>query len=132
VVAVTRGTLQTLTRDELQGVIGHEFSHILNGDMRLNIRMIGVLAGVLFIGAIGGFIMRSVGQSRDSKASGRHLRGRPRAFHHRLRRPLLHSPHQGRRVAAARIPRRRFGRAIHPQSGRGSRVRSTGFARRPR
>ncbi|HTN27572.1 MAG TPA: M48 family metallopeptidase [Burkholderiales bacterium] len=70
VVAVTRGTLQTLTRDELQGVIGHEFSHILNGDMRLNIRMIGVLAGVLFIGGIGGFIMRSVGQSRDSKASG--------------------------------------------------------------
>jgi Zn-dependent protease with chaperone function len=70
VVAVTRGTLQTLTRDELQGVIGHEFSHILNGDMRLNIRMIGVLAGVLFIGAIGGFIMRSVGESRDSKASG--------------------------------------------------------------
>jgi Zn-dependent protease with chaperone function len=69
VVAVTRGTLQTLTRDELQGVIGHEFSHILNGDMRLNIRMIGVLAGVVFIGAIGSFIMRSVGQSRDSKGS---------------------------------------------------------------
>ena len=45
IVAVTRGTLETLNRDELQGVIGHEFSHILNGDMRLNIRMIGVLAG---------------------------------------------------------------------------------------
>jgi Zn-dependent protease with chaperone function len=69
VVAVTRGTLQTLTRDELQGVIGHEFSHILNGDMRLNIRMIGVLAGVLFIGSIGGFIMRSAGESRDSKGT---------------------------------------------------------------
>ena len=67
VVAVTRGTLQTLTRDELQGVIGHEFSHILNGDMRLNIRMIGVLAGVLFIGSIGGFIMRSVAESRGKK-----------------------------------------------------------------
>jgi len=67
VVAVTRGTLQTLTRDELQGVIGHEFSHILNGDMRLNIRMIGVLAGVLFIGAIGGFIMRSIAESRGKK-----------------------------------------------------------------
>jgi Zn-dependent protease with chaperone function len=39
VVAVTRGTLERLTRDELQGVIGHEFSHILNGDMGLNIRM---------------------------------------------------------------------------------------------
>jgi Zn-dependent protease with chaperone function len=69
VVAVTRGTLQTLTRDELQGVIAHEFSHILNGDMRLNIRMIGVLAGIVFIGSIGSFIMRSIGQSRDRKDS---------------------------------------------------------------
>ena len=55
VVAVTRGTLETLNRDELQGVIGHEFSHILNGDMRLNMRLIGVLAGILFIGSIGEF-----------------------------------------------------------------------------
>jgi Zn-dependent protease with chaperone function len=68
VVAVTRGTLERLTRDELQGVIAHEFSHILNGDMRLNIRMIGVLAGIVFIGSIGEFIMRSVrDDSRDSK-----------------------------------------------------------------
>jgi Zn-dependent protease with chaperone function len=59
IVAVTRGTLETLNRDELQGVIGHEFSHILNGDMRLNIRMIGVLAGIVFIGQIGEFLMRS-------------------------------------------------------------------------
>ena len=42
-VQVTRGALTRLTRDELQGVIGHEFSHILNGDMRLNLRLIGVL-----------------------------------------------------------------------------------------
>ncbi|HEX5612675.1 MAG TPA: M48 family metallopeptidase [Burkholderiales bacterium] len=69
VVAVTRGTLEALTRDELQGVVAHEFSHILNGDMRLNIRMIGVLAGIVFIGSIGGFIMRSVGQSRGRKDS---------------------------------------------------------------
>ena len=62
VVAVTRGTLEALTRDELQGVIGHEFSHILNGDMRLNIRMIGVLAGIVFIGAIGDFLMRARGE----------------------------------------------------------------------
>jgi Zn-dependent protease with chaperone function len=67
VVAVTRGTLETLTRDELQGVIGHEFSHILNGDMRLNLRMIGVLAGIVFIGSIGEFLMRSVRGSRDTK-----------------------------------------------------------------
>ncbi|MEK9720518.1 MAG: M48 family metalloprotease, partial [Quisquiliibacterium sp.] len=62
VVAVTRGALQTLTRDELQAVIGHEFSHILNGDMRLNVRMIGILQGIVFIGAVGEFIMRSVGR----------------------------------------------------------------------
>jgi Zn-dependent protease with chaperone function len=69
IVAVTRGTLETLNRDELQGVVAHEFSHILNGDMRLNIRMIGVLAGIVFIGSIGEFLMRSQRDS-DSKASG--------------------------------------------------------------
>jgi len=65
VVAVTRGTLETLNRDELQAVIGHEFSHILNGDMRLNIRMMGVLAGIVFIGAIGEFLMRNTSNSRS-------------------------------------------------------------------
>jgi len=68
VVAVTRGTLETLTRDELQGVVAHEFSHILNGDMRLNIRMIGVLAGIVFIGSIGEFVMR--GARGDGKGAG--------------------------------------------------------------
>jgi Zn-dependent protease with chaperone function len=53
VIAVTRGALDSLNRDELQGVIAHEFSHILNGDMRLNIRLIGVLFGILMIGLIG-------------------------------------------------------------------------------
>lgn len=53
VVAVTRGTLDRLNRDELQGVVAHEFSHILNGDMRLNIRLVGVLFGILMIGIIG-------------------------------------------------------------------------------
>jgi Zn-dependent protease with chaperone function len=67
VVAVTRGTLQNLTRDELQGVVAHEFSHILNGDMRLNVRMLGMLAGIVFIGSVGEFVMRSVRGSRDSK-----------------------------------------------------------------
>ena len=69
VVTVTRGTLETLNRDELQGVIGHEFSHILNGDMRLNIRMIGVLAGIVFVGSVGDFLMRSQRNVRDSRAS---------------------------------------------------------------
>ena len=53
VVAVTRGALDRLNRDELQGVIAHEFSHILNGDMRLNIRLMGVLFGILMLGLIG-------------------------------------------------------------------------------
>src|SRR5688500_2721373 len=53
VVAVTRGALDRLNRDELQGVIAHEFSHILNGDMRLNIRLMGVLFGILMLGLVG-------------------------------------------------------------------------------
>ncbi|MEO8888815.1 MAG: M48 family metalloprotease [Jatrophihabitantaceae bacterium] len=52
-ITVTGGALQTLNRDELQGVIGHEFSHILNGDMRLNIRLIGLLNGILLLSLIG-------------------------------------------------------------------------------
>ncbi len=59
VIAVTSGTLRRLSRDELQGVIGHEFSHILNGDMRLNIRLMGVLFGILVIGIVGWIIFRS-------------------------------------------------------------------------
>ena len=66
VIAVTRGALEQLNRDELQAVIGHEFSHILNGDMRLNVRMIGVLAGILFIGGIGQFFLRIAARSGSS------------------------------------------------------------------
>ncbi len=57
-IAVTRGTLELLDRDELQGVIAHEFSHILNGDMKLNIRLMGVLFGIMVLGLIGRLIMR--------------------------------------------------------------------------
>jgi Zn-dependent protease with chaperone function len=63
VIGVTRGAIETLSRDQLQGVIGHEFSHILNGDMRLNLRLIGVLNGILLIATIGFFLMRT-GASR--------------------------------------------------------------------
>ena len=52
-VSVTRNCMTRLTRDELQGVIGHEFSHILNGDMRLNLRLIGILFGIFCIATIG-------------------------------------------------------------------------------
>jgi Zn-dependent protease with chaperone function len=60
VIGVSRGAAERLSRDELQGVIAHEFSHILSGDMRLNIRLIGLLNGILVIGLIGYFILRSV------------------------------------------------------------------------
>ncbi|MEW4569602.1 M48 family metallopeptidase [Tautonia sp. JC769] len=59
VIGVTRGCIQTLSRDELQGVMAHEFSHILNGDMRLNIRLMGVLFGILLIGITGWILFRS-------------------------------------------------------------------------
>ena len=59
VIGITRGTAERLTRDELQGVVAHEFSHILNGDMRLNIRLIGILHGILIIGMLGYFILRA-------------------------------------------------------------------------
>jgi len=59
-IAVTRGCLELLTRDELQGVIAHEFSHVFHGDMRLNIRMLGILHGITCI-AIGGSVLLRVG-----------------------------------------------------------------------
>ena len=66
VVAVTRGCLRHLSRDELQGVIGHEFSHILNGDMKLNMRLIGILFGIFCIATIGRILMEvRSGNSRD-------------------------------------------------------------------
>jgi Zn-dependent protease with chaperone function len=73
-VAVTRGTLDLLNRDELQGVIAHEFSHILNGDMRLNIRMMGVLFGIMVLGLIGRLVLRAgfhsnLGSSQRNKSA---------------------------------------------------------------
>jgi Zn-dependent protease with chaperone function len=77
VIGITRGTAERLTRDELQGVIAHEFSHILNGDMRLNIRLIGLLHGILIIGLLGYFVLRMTAFSghsaRRSKQDGNPL-----------------------------------------------------------
>jgi Zn-dependent protease with chaperone function len=64
VIAVTRGTLTRLSRDELQGVIAHEFSHVLNGDMRLNMRLIGVLFGLMLVAMAGRFLLEVAGRSR--------------------------------------------------------------------
>ena len=60
-IGVTRGCIALLNRDELQGVIGHEFSHILNGDMRLNLRLIGVIFGILCLAVIGRVLIYSRG-----------------------------------------------------------------------
>jgi Zn-dependent protease with chaperone function len=68
VVGVTRGCMEQLTRDELQGVVAHEFSHILNGDMRLNIRLIGLLNGILFLAVVGGVLMRIAAHSRGGRS----------------------------------------------------------------
>jgi Zn-dependent protease with chaperone function len=60
-IGVTRGCMTMLTRDELQGVVGHEFSHILNGDMRLNVRIMGLLFGILCLAVIGRVLIFSRG-----------------------------------------------------------------------
>ena len=66
-VAVTRGALEKLDRDELQGVIAHEFSHILNGDMRINIRLLGILFGILLLALIGRRVLIHARIGRSSK-----------------------------------------------------------------
>lgn len=58
IIGVTRGTLTSLNREQLQGVIAHEFSHIFNGDMRMNMRLTGVIYGIVFLGQIGRMILR--------------------------------------------------------------------------
>ncbi len=75
VMVVTAGALETFSRDEMQAVVGHEFSHILNGDMRLNIRLMALLAGILAIGQIGGFLMRVGADFGGSSVSSRRHRG---------------------------------------------------------
>ena len=69
-VAVTRGALEQLDRDELQGVVAHEFSHVFHGDMRLNTRLIGVLAGIVCLVSIGEVLLRSMRHSRGRKNDG--------------------------------------------------------------
>lgn len=74
VVAVSRGALDQLSRDELQAVIGHEFSHILNGDMRLNVRLSATIFGILMLAILGRHLLRvmfySGGSRRNSKENG--------------------------------------------------------------
>ena len=73
VIGVTRGTLERLTRSELQGVVAHEFSHILNGDMKLNMRLMGWIFGLVMLSMLGRIMVESLRfmrGSRDSKGNG--------------------------------------------------------------
>lgn len=71
VIGVTKGCLDKLSRDELQGVIAHEFSHILYGDMRINIKLMGVLHGILIIAFLGYIILRSTLYAPRGRSSGK-------------------------------------------------------------
>ena len=72
VIGITHGAIEKLSRSELQGVIAHEFSHILNGDMKLNLRLIGILHGIMILGLIGYYLLRAGGgrRSRSSQNNG--------------------------------------------------------------
>jgi len=61
-ISVTRGYMKMPSRDELQGVIGHEFSHILNGDMRVNLRLMGLVFGILCLTVIGRILIQTRGR----------------------------------------------------------------------
>ena len=69
-ITVTRGALTTLNRAELQGVIAHEFSHVLNGDMRLNIRLMGLLFGLLVIALLARTVLRLAPRGRGGGKKG--------------------------------------------------------------
>ncbi len=75
VVAVTRGSLEKLTRDELQAVVGHEFSHILNGDMRLNLRLTAILFGILVIALIGRGVLQGMDRTRVRSGNNKNAGG---------------------------------------------------------
>ena len=66
VIGVTRGCLERLNRDELQGVVAHEFSHILNGDMKLNMRLTGWVFGLVMIAMIGRMLLQALRHVRLS------------------------------------------------------------------
>ena len=74
-VAVTRGCLEKLNRDELQGVVAHEFSHLLNGDMRLNIRLVAVLYGILMLAMLGRGLLHSLRFAGGRRSSRREKGG---------------------------------------------------------
>ena len=121
-VAVTRGALDRLNRDELQGVIAHEFSHVVNGDMRLNIRLIGLLFGILFLSVIGRTLLQGSflagGRGRDESPGQPAAADRLRAARRGRDRGAGRPDHPGLGVPAAGVPGRRLGRPVHPPDQR--------------
>ncbi len=121
VVAVTRGTIDHLKRSELQGVIAHEFSHILNGDMRLNIRLAAMLKGITFVGDIGHILLRSTSRVRTGAQFQGPGRGAadtgPAALATGLAGRAGRGVYQGRHQPTERIPGRCQCRAVHPRPG---------------
>lgn len=75
VIGVTSGLLEMLNREELQGVIGHEFSHIINGDIRINLNMTGILFGILFISLTGQKLLNIGGKLTTKDSDGNHIAG---------------------------------------------------------
>ena len=71
IIGVTQGAIDQLSREQLQGVIAHEFSHIFNGDMRLNIRLMGALHGILILGILGYYLLYSSSFGGRRRGSGR-------------------------------------------------------------
>ncbi len=115
-IAVTRGALLRLNREQLQGVIAHEFSHILNGDMRLSIRLMGLVFGLMAVAIAGRMLMR-LGRGSDRVR----CRGCDAGRRHRDHRPdrlLERSRAAGVDLPQARTPGRCVFGPVHAQSGR--------------
>ena len=70
VVAVTQGALVALTRDELQGVVAHEFSHLLNADARLNLRLVALIGGITVLALVGRTLLRGAPRGRVGRSGG--------------------------------------------------------------
>jgi Zn-dependent protease with chaperone function len=75
VIGITQGALDRLSRNQLQGIIAHEFSHIINGDMRLNIQILGVLTGVQAISMAARFLLRLAIPTSEKGSGGKHPLG---------------------------------------------------------
>ena len=121
-IAVTRGAATRLKRDELQGVIAHEFSHILNGDMRLNVRLLGWTFGLLAVAIVARVVLQSSPRRRRPEPQGWSGRAHARGAGGDgagLHRRVLRASAAGGGVAASRAARRCVGRAVHAQSRSG-------------